>query len=136
MSAPTLLELPYPPSVNHYWTPIVRFNPHTRMHYATLVLSPAAKTYHEETGWFCLSQRPRVHGWPLYGALMLTLRITPPDGRRRDRDNILKAIADTLVRGGVIVDDELIKEIHLYSLPPMNGGRVDVCIEMIDQCAA
>ena len=125
----TLLMLPYPPSVNHYWTPVVRFNSRTRMHYAELVLSAKAKQYRESAGWLILSQRPREHCWPYKHAVVLTLKVSPPDQHVRDRDNILKAVLDVLVTSGVLADDSLVQEIHLYSSAPQEGGMIEVCIE-------
>ena len=129
MSAPTLLQLPYPPSINHYYLPVVRFNPRTRMHYADLVLSAKAKQYRESTGWLILSQRPREHCWPYKAAVVLTLTVSPPDQHVRDRDNILKATLDVLVTSGVLADDSLVQEIHLYSAAPKEGGVIEACIE-------
>ena len=73
-------------------------------------------------------QRERAHSQPV--AVFIFAR--PPDRRKRDLDNILKAILDALVYGGVIKDDYQVEEIHLIRKPPEPGGRVEVYLEVMD----
>ena len=47
------------------------------------------------------------------GKFELKIRVRRPDNRRRDLDNLLKALSDGLVKGGVITDDHLCESIDI-----------------------
>ena len=52
----------------------------------------------------------------------------PPDKRRRDLDNILKAPLDALTHAGLLMDDEQFDEINIVRGQPVSGGRMGVKI--------
>ncbi len=52
----------------------------------------------------------------------------PPDKRRRDLDNILKAPLDALTHAGLLIDDEQFDEINIVRGLPVPGGRLGVKI--------
>ena len=62
------------------------------------------------------------------GAVALSLDCYPPDRRRRDIDNILKCLLDSLVNAGVMEDDSLVKRLHMEMLEPIPEGLVHVHI--------
>jgi crossover junction endodeoxyribonuclease RusA len=86
------VKLPWPPSVNHYWKArgIKRF------------ISPVAKAWLDEAILLLRATRVRFDG-----PVKVSLFLSPPDHRRRDGDNLEKAIMDSLVKAGVIKDDSL-----------------------------
>jgi len=47
--------------------------------------------------------------------IKITIDAYPPDRRRRDGDNLLKAIFDSLQHGGVYKDDSQIKDFEFYT---------------------
>jgi crossover junction endodeoxyribonuclease RusA len=51
-----------------------------------------------------------------------------PDRRRRDLDNLLKAILDSLTHAGVMQDDALIEDLRIYWADDV-GGMVKIKIE-------
>lgn len=54
----------------------------------------------------------------------------PPDNRRRDIDNLLKCLLDSLTAAGVYADDSLIKDLNLHMREPMPpDGEVCVAIK-------
>ena len=63
--------------------------------------------------------------------MKLTLSVYPPDKRKRDIDNILKALLDSLTNAKVYLDDSLIKQLditwHIGGI--VKEGRVDLIIE-------
>lgn len=109
-----ILTLPYPPTVNHYWK-------HTKsgVHYVTT----QGKAYQQAVK--ILSQNAPHFA----GKVAVNISIYPPDNRRRDIDNIFKALLDALVKAEVIQDDSLIVKLMAEKLKPVKGGKVEVHIE-------
>lgn len=107
------LDLPYPPSVNHYWMTRgkMRFISQRGKEFRALVVEAAAEC-----------------GVKLDGRLSIFLSMYPPDRRRRDLDNTLKAVLDALAHAGCYEDDEQIDEIHIVRKPVLRGGRCKVVI--------
>ncbi|UZX16542.1 RusA family crossover junction endodeoxyribonuclease [Thermus sp. PS18] len=111
------ITFPWPPSVNHYWA--ARGNGR--------YLSPQAKAWHKEAWALLKAQRVRFTG-----EVAVYLMAYPPDRRRRDLDNILKAVLDALVKAQVLEDDHQVAELHLVRRPPLGGGgKVRVVVEEI-----
>jgi Holliday junction resolvase RusA-like endonuclease len=102
------LELPYPPSVNHYYRhvgPRVLISREGRR-YRELVV---AKLKAEKTEMFA-------------GAVELHIELYPPDNRRRDIDNSLKIMLDAFTHGGLYEDDSLIRKLTVIKQEPMPPG--------------
>lgn len=108
------LILPYPPTVNHYWK-------HTKSgrHYVT----PKGKAFQLEV-WKIGKQFDR-----LFGAVSVQVDVYLPDKRRRDIDNLLKALLDGLTASGVIEDDSLIADLRIRKVGFVPKGKVVVRIE-------
>lgn len=108
------LTLPFPPSVNHRW----RLTPEG------VFLHPNARAYARAVGEACLVQlvgQPRPLA-PPYG---MEMTLAPPKGRvRPDMDNTLKAIFDSLVQAGVLVDDDAIELLIWRYVPACAQGQV------------
>lgn len=105
------LELPYPPSVNRYW----RHN-RGRTH-----LSQAGREYRDAVRYRVLSSRPRLKA--ITGELSMMINIYPPDRRRRDIDNTLKALCDSLQHAGVYKDDYQIGHLTITREDVTPDGR-------------
>ena len=86
------VRLPWPPSVNHYW----------KARGSRRFISPMAKAWLEEAISLLRAARVRFDG-----PVKVSMFLSPPDRRRRDGDNLDKAIMDSLVKAGVIRDDSL-----------------------------
>lgn len=101
-----VVELPWPPTVNTYWR---RFGDR-------YFISKQGKQFRRDTiytcinykGMFCNNERVK-----------LVVEAYPPDNRRRDIDNILKVICDSLEAAQVFDDDSQIDEIHIKRYPQM-----------------
>ena len=103
------VELPYPPSVNRYYR---RVGPRT-------LISREGRRYREQ-----VEQVLRARGTELLiGDLHMIVHLYPPDARRRDLDNVQKALWDALQHGGLYQDDGQIKQLeaHMYEPMPPNG---------------
>ena len=62
----------------------------------------------------------------LKGDLLFEVECYPPDRRRRDLDNLLKCLQDSLVHAGAMEDDSQIKELCMKMNEPIEGGMVHV----------
>jgi crossover junction endodeoxyribonuclease RusA len=70
---------------------------------------------------------------PLTGALAVEVKLHPPDRRRRDLDNLLKALLDALQHAGVYADDSLIDRLSVEKGEVAVGGKAVVVIRR--QCS-
>ncbi len=109
-----VFELPYPPSVNHYWR---------RVGFRTLI-SRGGRRYRRDVVALLAAGRAA----PLRGRLELVVHVFPPDGRRRDLDNLQKALCDALQHAGVYADDCQIDRLDVHRGPVVPGGKVVVQI--------
>lgn len=110
-----MLALPYPPSVNHYWRHVD----------GRTLVSKRGRAYRREVALLLLAARVR----PLAGPVELTIVIRPPDRRRRDVDNVLKALLDALAHGGAFVDDSQVARLTIERGDPLAGGAALVLVE-------
>jgi crossover junction endodeoxyribonuclease RusA len=95
------LMLPWPPSVNHYYRKVGR----------RMLISRRGRLYRQAV---CAIVR-EIGITPFDCELKLTIDAYPPDKRRRDGDNLLKAIFDSLQHGGLYKDDSQIKDFAFYT---------------------
>lgn len=112
------LRLPYPPSVNTYWR---------RVGNRTL-LSRRGRAYRREVG----EALRYLVSEPVKGALEVQARLFPPDRRRRDLDNVAKALLDALEHAGVYRDDYQVRRLLLERGAPIPGGKAEVCVARLD----
>lgn len=106
------VTLPYPPSTNRYW----RHN-RGRTH-----ISSEGKAYREAvkaTLW-------NVGGFGPHPRLALHVTAFPPDRRRRDLDNLFKALLDALAHAGLYEDDAQIDELSIKRCARHPGGQLVV----------
>ncbi len=60
---------------------------------------------------------------PMAGRLCVRVSVCPPDRRRRDLDNVGKALLDALEHGGAYRDDSQIDRLIFERGPVTPGGR-------------
>lgn len=113
MTAAHRLELPWPPSVGHYKTPM-----RNRM-----ILTTEAREYQRRAAVYILL-RGRSPEWPISTPVAVEVLACQPDRRRRDLDNLPKMVYDQLVHSGVLVDDSLIHRQAWEWGPVAPGGRI------------
>ena len=114
---PYRIELPWPPSVNHYWK-------HTRN---GTYIAKAGREYRQSVELAVLIAGGRRN---MTGRLSLSMAATPPDKRKRDLDNICKGVLDSLAKSGVYEDDSQIDELLIRRLKPSKPGRL--VIEIVE----
>jgi crossover junction endodeoxyribonuclease RusA len=110
-------SLPYPPSVNHYWSTTSR---------GRMYVSRRGKDYRTASAIALLMQRVPRDG--IAGPLRVSLVANPPDRKRRDLDNVLKALLDAIVAANVIEDDSNIHDLRIVRGSVVPGGSVAVHI--------
>ena len=111
----TRMILPYPPSVNHYWL---------RNRNGSVRISDAGLAFREEVAYVCRQKRIKR----ALGRLEVRIAVNPPDARRRDLDNVLKALLDALQHAGAYEDDSQIDRILIERFTAVYRGQVDVTI--------
>ena len=108
-------ELPWPPSVNHYW----------RMVKGRMLISREGRDYRTAVA-RALGEAGAVR---LEGRLEVQVDAWPPDRRRRDLDNLCKALLDALEHGGAYRDDGQIDRLTVIRRPVVAGGALRVSME-------
>ena len=68
---------------------------------------------------------------PLEGPLAVTVRVYPPDKRKRDIDNLFKGLFDSLTHAKVWHDDSQVLELHAHMLEIVKKGMVEVEIHKL-----
>ena len=108
-----MIKLPYPPTVNNYYT-IAR---------GRKILSKKGRVYKAEA-----ALKASMQSGPIKGPYSVFIRARCPDRRRRDLDNIVKIILDSLVESGIITDDGDIDDLRITRFNPIKGGSVEVLV--------
>ena len=104
----TELTLPWPPSVNRYW----------RTFQGRMIISAEGRSYRKAVADQVLIQRGAKH---YEGKLRVVIEAWRPDNRKRDLDNLLKAVLDSLTHAGVWADDGLIVDLRIYWADSVGG---------------
>jgi Holliday junction resolvase RusA-like endonuclease len=111
------IELPYPPSINHYWR---RVGPRT-------LISREGRRFRQRV----VAILAALACEPLRGPLAVEVEVHPPDNRRRDIDNVQKALLDALQHGGAYADDSQIVRLAIEKREPVEGGKTVVRIRKL-----
>lgn len=109
-------DLPWPPSVNRYYRhvgPRVLISREGRK-YRMMVVSRLGGLYKK-----------------LSGAVAFIAECYPPDRRRRDLDNLLKCLQDSVTAAGVLDDDSQIKRLEMEMFEPLPEGLVHVQLKTL-----
>jgi Holliday junction resolvase RusA-like endonuclease len=112
-------HLPYPPSVNHYWRRVG----------ARTLISRGGRAFRVAVCSLLAARGVR----PLSGPLVVDVLIHPPDRRRRDIDNVQKALLDALQHGGAYSDDSQIVRLTIEKGQPVEGGKTIVQIRKVSE---
>lgn len=109
-------DLPFPPTVNTYYRHVG----------ARVLISRKGRAYRKKIEEVLRGCRR------IAGRVMMRVDVYPPDLRRRDLDNLLKGLQDSLTHAGLLADDSdikcLVMEMHEPHRP---DGMVRVGISRI-----
>lgn len=112
-----IFDLPYPPSVNHYWCA------NGKRRY----ISHKGRKFRQDAFYVIKTQRPTLTKL----AVSVTVMVWPPDHRKRDLDNILKPVLDVLQYAGVIKDDSQVGELIVRRMEVTKGGATQVTVSQL-----
>ena len=117
------ITLPWPPSVNHYW--FRNKNGSMRVGEKGVLFRNSVAEIVAAAG---------IAG-DMKSLVIVTIEAHTPDKRRRDIDNVAKAILDSLTHAGVWGDDDQVDDLRMYWARDAAGnkrigGMVKVCIEV------
>lgn len=116
------LELPYPPSVNHYY----------RISGSRLRITKKGLKYrHDVAVYVAAARHPHVSG-----RVRVVISCHPPDGRCRDIDNPLKPLLDALQHANVYDNDKQIDDLRIVRCDAERGGLVVVNLFAIEKLKA
>ena len=118
------LTLLWPPSVNRYWRHVG----------AKVLISQEGREYVRAvraawTKWRVMACRSPD---PISRPIRVSIVANQPDRRRRDLDNLLKAVLDALTKSGVWADDSLIHDLRIRWGEEGAKGTLEVTIEVIE----
>lgn len=113
-----LLNLKYPPSVNTYW------GFHGNRRFLTTRANAFKNHVSEQVIETCTPKLGKAR-------IELTVTLCPPDKRKRDIDNVLKSLIDSLCQAGVFDDDEQVDVLMVQRGEIVKGGRTVVMIETL-----
>lgn len=124
-----LLELPYPPTLNHFKKIGATRRTKRGCLYQTRVNSPQTDLFYQQV-WIKI----RTNKMQSLGKAKMSMEIDvhAPDKRKRDIDNVVKCIFDALQRGGLYDDDFQIDRLLVERKNVIVGGAVVVRIAVLD----
>ena len=102
------VTLPWPPTINTYW----RHKVTGRL--ATVYITPEGKQYRKAVNELVMEAAMKQQYLKQTGPLRVVIEAFPPDRRKRDLDNILKSLLDSLTHAGVWEDDSQIQDLRIY----------------------
>lgn len=112
------IDLPWPPSLNHYWRHVVVGRS------ARVLVSARGQRYRREVmGRMVCAGSPRLEG-----RLAAVLVASPPDRRARDIDNACKAILDAMAHARVYADDAQIDALAIVRAGVVPEGSMRVVV--------
>lgn len=111
------IVLDWPPSINQYW----------RRHGNRYFISAEGQQYRKNVIYSCYEYK---QCFPKENRLRVDIEAYPPDKRRRDLDNVLKSLLDSLQHAGVYEDDCQIDKLSIIRLQPL-CGKVAVTISAL-----
>ena len=112
------ITLPWPPSVNTYWRNVG----------GKVLISKKGRAYRK-----LIAEMVLVDGYCPLGDARLGIHMAacPPDRRKRDLDNLPKAVFDSLQHAGLFDDDEQIDYFAIERCDVEKPGHIRLYIEVV-----
>ena len=113
------VSLPYPPTVNTYYR---------RVGARTLISRKGREYRKAVVDLVCVGEHAHDAFWFPDQRLHVQIAVWVPDRRKRDLDNMLKALLDSMQHAGIYQDDEQIDKLTIERMGMRKGGAVVVTI--------
>ncbi len=123
-----ILLLPFPPSVNSYWTQVV-IKTKSGKSFRSTALSKRAKEF-RKAALITIKQQYPIHTIIDY-PVRVFIQLHPATLRKYDVDNFNKGILDVLTHANIWTDDELVHDLRIVKAEKQKGGNVVVKIEKL-----
>ncbi len=123
MTRSVSFRLDYPPTVNLYWRSRVVAS--AKGHFVSTYLTPRGRRYRE-------SALGLNNGDRFDGPVAVSLDVVLPDRRKRDLDNIVKAVLDAIGHAGIYADDSQVCQLIVTRRHVEPPGCVDVTIAEVE----
>lgn len=114
------LKLPWPPSVNSYW----------RRRGSQYYISKKGQQYRKEVTQIIQNTNLDIQ---TESRLRIKVIAAVPDSRRRDLDNILKSLLDSLIHARFALDDEQFDDIRVIRGERVRGGLLNIKITELEE---
>ncbi len=123
------IELPWPPTVNHYKTMGCILTTKNGRKYQARPNSKETKRFYSEV-WIKWTQAKASEGVKSFqgATISLEVQLHSPDNRKRDIDNPIKPLLDALQKAGVFDDDYQVARLLVERKDIIPGGKVIVRI--------
>ena len=128
MSKSVKMELPWPPSVNHYWRSKVIIKNGRTM--PIVYVAKKGKAYQKAVRGIINTRWPHLR--PTEKRVIIVITAIMPDRRKRDLDNILKAAKDALTHAGFWADDSLVDVMPVIRGHVEKPGRLEVVVAVAE----
>lgn len=127
------LELPYPPSVNHYKKlGGLGLTKSGKMYQKRINTDETNKFYYDV--WIKIRTLKATEGLKSFDKAIISVDVYvyPPDARKRDIDGILKVLLDSMQKGGLYDDDNQIARLLVTRMSIIPKGKVVVRIQELE----
>jgi crossover junction endodeoxyribonuclease RusA len=117
-----IIDLPYPPSVNHYYG---------RNRRGSVFIKPRGRIFRSDVIQIVSEMKVKA----MQGRIKCHLLVQCPDKRERDLDNVGKAVLDAMQHAGVYLRDSQIDLLTFQRGGVIRGGKIIVNVSEIDAAA-
>lgn len=113
------LILPYPPSANRT----------IKLSHGKIYRADKCTRFYEEV-WLAKQQK-QIPSFPLEKRLFMEIYLYPPDKRRRDIDNLCRAVFNGFQYAEIVQDDFQFETLHVERREVKEGGACEVIFGII-----
>ena len=119
------LTLPcWPPSTNRLWRSTT-----SKTGLPCVYLDQKARAFYNSVKFIVSKNKAALDAAKLQDSnIGLSIKLFPPDKRKRDIDNVLKALLDSLTKAGAWQDDSQVSYLEISKCETAKGGLVKISI--------
>ena len=123
-----ILQLSYPPTVNHYYVEFCKYNPKTNKYRVDKAIGERGRNFRQELYRIKLQYHRLLK--PFTNPIQVEVQFMMPDRRRRDiADNVIKPLCDALTYAQFWNDDHIIQDFRSYKAGVESPGMTTIRIQ-------